>query len=126
MENQIPENNNVFEETPIAETSDNDTIKVSQEEIINAVQEPTKTFGIISLVCGILSLFTSCCCCGIFSLPLSIAAVVLAVVDKSKNGKFSGLAIGGLVLGILGVVFYVLSFLLNISSSFMDIMMAEL
>jgi len=129
MDNQTPENNNVFEETPINETpvteaSESDKISVSKEEVINAVKDPNKTFGIISLVCGILAQLC-CCCCGGASIPFSIAAIVLAIVDKSKNGKFSGLGIAGLVLGIAGILLFVVSFVLNASTSILNSMMSE-
>ena len=56
-----------------------------------------------SLVLGITALF----CCG---MPLSIAAIVCAVVSKSKSpdGRMNGMAVAGLVLGIIGVVMSVI------------------
>ena len=52
-----------------------------------------------SLVLGIVALF----CCG---MPLSIVAIICAIVSKSKSpdGRMNGMAVAGLVLGIIGVV----------------------
>ena len=42
-------------------------------------------------------------------LALGITAIVLSVISRSQNGKFSGMAIAGLVLGIIAVVFSLIS-----------------
>ncbi len=55
------------------------------------------------MICGILSIVLSCCCTWL-GVPAAIAAVILAIVERSKNGKFSGFAIAGLICGIVGIV----------------------
>ena len=74
---------------------------------------PNNTFGIISMICGIASIIISCCCTWI-AIPLAIAAVVLAFVDKSKNGKMSGFSIAGLICGGIGIVSLILNFVIGI------------
>ncbi len=66
------------------------------------VQQSKKTNGlaVASLICGILSLV--CCCCGYLTLPLGIAAIILAICSRKGDAKMSGLAIAGLVCGIIG------------------------
>ncbi len=68
------------------------------------------TMGIISMICGIASIvveYLLVCCCwplGIFlTFALSIIAIVLAVKTKKSLGKFSGMAIAGLITGLLGL-----------------------
>ena len=80
-----------------------------------------KTLAIISLVCGILSVF----CCGWF-IP-GIAAIVMGYIAKGKatsdpaNYGGAGLALGGmitggisLVLGVIVVILYLLGFAANL------------
>lgn len=64
---------------------------------------PSNTLSIVSMVLGILAV-VSICCCGA-SLPFGIAAIICAVVRKSKRGSMDGMAIAGLVMGIIGTVF---------------------
>jgi hypothetical protein len=68
-----------------------------------------KGFSVASLSLGIASICTCCCCCcWLFFLPLicSILAIVFAFVAKAKapDKKLHGLAIAGLILGIIGLV----------------------
>lgn len=58
--------------------------------------------AVTSLVLGILSIIMACCC-GLFSLPLSIGAVVTGAMGM-KNQDSKGMAIAGLVMGILAVI----------------------
>lgn len=63
----------------------------------------TKAYGIACLVCGILSLV--CCCCNQYlTIAVSIAAIVLFVLERVFVKKTSGLAIGGLVCSIISIV----------------------
>jgi len=72
-------------------------------------QGSSNTLAIAALICGILSLPVACCCSGL-SLPLGIAAAVMGGIAISKanaqpalyEGK--GLAIGGLVCGLVSIV----------------------
>ncbi len=67
------------------------------------VANPNNGMAIGSLVCGIVGL-VSCCCCGLGAI-VGIVGVVLAILSKKKNdGKFSGLAVAGLVCSILAIL----------------------
>ena len=73
----------------------------------------TKGFAIASLICGICSVVF--CCLGFLSLLAGIAAIVFGILvlsDTDKNGSFypdsktmRGMAIAGLVCGIIGTIF---------------------
>ena len=65
-------------------------------------QEPkeSKGFGIAALVLGIISVVLFCTC---INLPLAALAIIFAIVQLVKGGK-KGLAIGGLVTGIISIV----------------------
>ena len=64
-----------------------------------------KTYGwsVASMVCGIISVV--CCCTGYAGLVLGLLAIVFAVISRKNLGYFDGMAIAGLVLGIIGLVF---------------------
>jgi hypothetical protein len=58
-------------------------------------------FGILSLIMGLGGLVT--CCCGPFSLLLGGGAVVSGLIGlRARDGR--GLAVAGLVLGLVAVV----------------------
>lgn len=61
---------------------------------------PGKGLGIASLVCGIVSFFC-------FGFILGLLAVIFGGVAKSK-GYRGGMATAGIVLGIIGLAFYVI------------------
>ena len=90
-------------------------------------------FAIASLGLGIVSLFTCCCCClcNLLFVPLicGILAIVFAVVSKNRSSdkKMSGMAIAGLILGIIGVVICVLliGFILFIPDAFTEDFLKE-
>ncbi len=73
----------------------------------------TKGFAIASLICGICSVVF--CCLGFLALLAGIAAIVFGILvlsDTDKNGALypdtktmRGLAIAGLVCGIVGTIF---------------------
>jgi hypothetical protein len=78
--------------------------------------------AIASLAVGVLSLPTSCCCT-FFGAPLSVAAVVLGILAMSKINKephlYTGkpLALGGIILGALGVAVLVLSIIFGMGNA---------
>lgn len=60
--------------------------------------------ALVSLILGIVSLLT-CCCYGVPSIILGIASIVLAIMAKKDNmGKMPGMAIGGMICGIIGIL----------------------
>lgn len=76
-------------------------------------KKPNKVLGIISLICGIISV-PSLCCCGCGNWLFAIAAIILAIVDKSKNGKMTGMAKAGLIIAIVGLVFGLVFLIFNL------------
>lgn len=67
-----------------------------------------KGYAIASLCLGIASLFCCICCCCLYLLApiLSIISIVMAFLAKRDNGgKMSGMAIVGIILAILGLIF---------------------
>ena len=70
------------------------------------VEEPKKKssiFAIISLIAGIASVLLGCCSYGA-NITFSIVAIVMACIDRSKNGKMSVMSVIGLICGILGIL----------------------
>lgn len=55
-----------------------------------------------ALVVGIFAIL--CCCCNYLSIVLGIVGILLAVFSKPKNGNFEGVAMGGLICSIVGLV----------------------
>lgn len=65
---------------------------------------PNNGMAIGSLVCGIVGILL-CCCCGVGAI-VGAVGIVLAVLSRKQNdGKFSGLAMAGLICSIVAVVF---------------------
>lgn len=87
-----------------------------QQNPVEPTQDDGKTLSIVALVCGILGL-----CVGTipvvqyFTLVLSVLAIVFGAkgMEKSKAvyGKASGMAVAGLVLGIVSVALTVAALL---------------
>lgn len=81
-------------------------------------QQPTNPVAVTSLILGIISMLVSCCCFPIgFIIGFVLAMIGLVLAISSKKGKpFSGYAIAGLVLSILGIcesLFLFLSYLIT-------------
>lgn len=60
------------------------------------------TLGIISMVCGILSLI--CCCGSCIEVPLAVAAIVCGIISINKSDAGKGMAIAGITCGVIGIV----------------------
>jgi len=90
-------------EAPTPEFSEKDTAGTSYESTAASYTEPqTKVLGIISLVCGILSIV---CCCGCyFPFITGIAGVVLGIISLKKEPSAKGMAIAGIACGAVGAV----------------------
>lgn len=65
-------------------------------------ESESKTYSVLSLIMGILSLVF--CCCSIVGIIPGIVGIILANKAK-KNGETSGMATAGLVCSIIGIVF---------------------
>ena len=87
-----------------------------------APRAPNNTFGVISLVTGILSIPFSVCCFGIFAFALAIAAIMLGILGSKKadqgQATNKGQARAGLICGIVGVVLGVGWNILSLVSTF--------
>ncbi len=82
-------------------------------------------FAVVSVVLGVLSLVLMFCC-GPLSILLGIAAITFGLVALSRINKEphrysgKGMAIAGIVVGALGLVGYVLMFVVFGAMSFMS------
>lgn len=72
----------------------------------NVVSEPAEFstgFGIASLVMGILSILT-CCCCGL-GILMSILGIIFGCIQpKDEFGKKPGIAVAGIATSIIGIL----------------------
>jgi hypothetical protein len=78
--------------------------------------EGAPVLAIISLVCGVLGIITTCCC-GLFGLPIPLAAIIcggIALAQPNAQGK--GMAIGGIALGVLCFIVGILLLILVIAN----------
>ncbi|MHA2006783.1 MAG: hypothetical protein ACXABO_04550 [Promethearchaeota archaeon] len=73
------------------------------------------TFGIISLICGLLSIILTFFL-GIYGIFFPIIAIVFGGIGIAKDDS-RGMAIAGLILGIIAFIFWIL-FLLLIAALF--------
>ena len=114
------ENNNV----------ENVEAEVTETPVVEApAQKKNNVLAILALVCGILGIVFNCCCIWL-SIPFAIAALILALVAPKKDGgKMDGMALAGLILGVVGIVFFGFNLILTIvgaSTGFLEELMEEL
>ncbi len=85
--------------------------EVKAEEVKAEVvgsEDRSGPMAIVALICGILSML--CCVVPVFGFILSIAAIVLGIIESKKigrgesNAKGKGMAIAGIILGVVGVL----------------------
>lgn len=62
----------------------------------------TYSWSVSSLICGIISVV--CCCIGYGAVVLGILAIVFSIISRKNLGYFDGMAVAGLVLGIMGFI----------------------
>lgn len=79
------------------------------------IKSRSRGFAIASLVLGILSLV--CCCISYAGLVMATLAIIFAIVSRKKMGYFDSLAIAGLIVGIIGVIFGAFSILVDVIMS---------
>lgn len=90
----------------------------------NSTGETTESTGlaIASLVCGILSILTGCCCC--LNIVFIIPGIICGVLQKPmSDGNKPGMAKAGIITSIVGIVLCIIQILLSIfinGSGFMD------
>ena len=70
----------------------------------NLSQPRSRIYSVVSLVMGIISVLI-CCCGGWIGLVLGVLSIVFSVISRRHLGYFDGMSIAGLVLGICGTVF---------------------
>lgn len=74
--------------------------------------ENGKGFAIAALVLGICAVVIGCCIAWI-GIICGVLAIVFSILYKTKNEKMSGMAIAGLVLGIIGLALGVIGLILG-------------
>ena len=104
--------------------------EVTETPVVEApAQKKSNVLAILALVCGILGIIFNCCCIWL-SIPFAIAALILALVAPKKDGgKMDGMALAGLILGIVGIVFFGFNLILTIigaSTGLLEELMDEL
>ena len=77
-------------------------------------KKETNGLSIASLVTGILSV--TCCCGGILGLILSIVAVVLGAISKKQQKENNTMALVGIILGAVGIVFAIVGIIIGASA----------
>ena len=79
---------------------------LAEEEMKPTVSSGNKALGIISLICGILSILSL----GSWIMA-EIIAIVCGLLSKDSRGRKTKLGKAGFICGIIGVVFLVLIFI---------------
>jgi uncharacterized membrane protein len=93
-----------------------DNVQDKEAYVYNEQARGTRTFAIVSLVLGILSVV--CCCLTELGLVIGIAAIVFALVSRKMNGYFDSFAITGLIFGIFGAVLCAIVMVIVLSPQF--------
>ena len=94
----MSESDNSFETSEPVET-------VESSVYMEEAKSDSKAFGIISLVCGILSVV---CCCTLWgAVVLGVTAIVLGILSISKRENTNGMAVAGIICGGIGLVFII-------------------
>ena len=98
------------------QTSANNVYADGGDGFERPVKPKTDGFGIASFCVALSFVFIGCCCCCcipdlIFVFPIlaflaEIVALVFACVSRKKMGRFTGLAIAGLVISIIMIALY--------------------
>ena len=89
-------NTNGYDNNPF-ENEENDYLF---KMVTNNGRRKTYGWSVASMVSGIISVI--CCCTGYTGLIFGLLAIVFAVISRKNLGYFDGMAISGLVLGIIG------------------------
>ena len=93
----------------------NDKAEEVKAEVVGSEERPGP-MAIVALVCGILSVICHCVpVAGSFiGFFLSVAAIVLGIIEMKRIGrgegsaKGKGMALAGIILGAVGIVFGIL------------------
>ncbi len=78
----------------------------------------TNTLAIVAVVCGGVGLVLSFCC-GVFGVPVDIAAIVCGAIALSQIQRTGeqgrGLAIAGIVMGVLWIILAIVMVILGVA-----------
>lgn len=80
----------------------------------------TRAWSVASLILGIASLL--CCCLSWGAAVAGVIAIVCAIISRRTLGYFDGLAVAGLIVGIIGTVFGIYMGVIMNSDSFQQIL----
>lgn len=83
------------------------------ETVASVAKPKTIAFSILSLIFGIFSLVI-CCCSGWIAVIFGLSAIVLSLISRRHLGYFDGMSVAGLVLGISGTVFGLVTIVLSV------------
>jgi len=80
----------------------------NNDTIVSAADTTSTGFGIASLVMGIISILSSCCC-GL-GIIFSILGIIFGCIQsKDAYGKKPGTAIAGIITSVIGIVFGIIA-----------------
>lgn len=71
-------------------------------------EEKTSGYSVTSMILGIVSLLCVGSC-----LPAGVLAILFAVIGRGRDGKWKGMAVAGLVCGIISLLLTLLLILLS-------------
>lgn len=90
-------NGNEFNNNPFEEGND-----YLFKMVTNNGRRKTYGWSVAAMVSGIISVI--CCCTGYAGVIFGVAAIIFAIISRKNLGYFDGMAVAGLVLGIIGFV----------------------
>ena len=109
-------NGNGYDNNPFEEKNDDYLFQM----VTGRGRRKTYGWSLASMISGIFSVI--CCCTGYAGIIFGVLAIVFAIISRKNLGYFDGMAIAGLVLGIIG---FVLGLALIISTYTVDEDMLE-
>ncbi len=103
--------------TPTYASSDSNTYSSTYSSTYTSTSTSSTdstTMATVSLILGILSIITGCCCCG--NILFSIAGIICSVMQKPlSTGSKPGTATAGLITSIVGIVICIISVIATIA-----------
>ena len=134
VEEPIPEES-IPEEPEVAEADEAEGEPIPADPTVFTFGMPTRVpggipkvnngFAIASLVTSILSI--PCCCCSYAGIPilLGVAAIICAIFDRVKRGRFCGMSLAGLIVGIVGICLGIGMLILSLIAESLILQMVE-
>ncbi|MBQ8441207.1 MAG: DUF4190 domain-containing protein [Clostridia bacterium] len=91
----------------------NNTENSFQQDVFQSMppapKNNAKKYAIASLVLGICAVFCTCICCCLYycAIVLAVISIVMAFLARKENDKkMPGMAIAGIILAIVAIVFF--------------------